>query len=212
MELIKSMSGEEFCSCFYIPHPTQDRSYTCKLCPSGSKARRSDRGYSNLKPHVLSNHLADVQTVVDSYRNNKINNTLNNYACFVGPRMSPQGTQLFSWLEYCLLEDAPLSIVNKPMTRKYFSIKPCCEKTLRKNFLRVGYLTALNIKADLPPKFGLIFDGMLSNLSGMILTNYDIAYYRMDCSLCQRTIRSHIFDIYEGWSCKVSYGGMFPNG
>ena len=160
MELIKSMKGEEFCSCFYTRHPTQDRYFICKLCPSDSKARRSDRGYNNLKPHVISNHLADAQSVVDYYRNksNK-NNTLKNYACFVGPRMSPHGTQLFSWLEYCILQDAPLSCVNNPMIKKYINIKPCCEKTLRKNFLRVGYLTALNIKADLPPKFGLIFDG-----------------------------------------------------
>ena len=108
---------------------------------------------------------------MDYYRNkSNNNNTLKNYACSVGPRMSPHRTQLFSWLEYCILDDAPLSCVNKPMIKKYIYIKPCCEKTLRKNFLRVRYLTALNIKADLPPKFGLIVDGMLFNL---FLHDYD---------------------------------------
>ena len=117
------MKGEEFCSCFYTRHPTQDRYFICKLCPSDSKARRSDRGYNNLKPHVISNHLADAQSVVDYCRNksNK-NNTLKNYACFVGPRMSPHGTQLFSWLEYCILQDAPLSCVNNPMIRICFIV------------------------------------------------------------------------------------------
>jgi hypothetical protein len=73
--------------------------------------------------------------------------------------MSPKGTQLFGWLEYCIHEDLPLSCVEKPMIRKYCNIKPCCIKTLRQNFLKVGYLTALNIKRDLPSKFGLLFDG-----------------------------------------------------
>ena len=113
--------------------------------------------------------------------------------------MYPTGTQLFSWLEYCILEDDPLSCVGKPMMRKYCNIKYCCEKTLRKTFLRVGHLIALNIKRHLPPKLGLIFDDYLFDLSNMILTNFSIVYYRMDCSLCQRTIRSHLSFIYEEW-------------
>lgn len=146
MDLIKSMSGEEFARCFYRPDPNQARYYFCNLCPAGAKARVSLRGYNNLKPHVQSCHLEHVQNVVDLYRASKNqeangNNTLRNYAGFVGQRMSPEGTQLFSWLEFCLLEDRPLSCVDRPMMRKYCNIKPCCGKTLRKNFLRVGYLT-----------------------------------------------------------------------
>ena len=94
-----------------------------------------------VKPHVISSHLADIQSIVEMYRSSKDqeaneNNTLLNYAGFVGQRMSPAGTQLFSCLEYCILEDAPLSCFGKPMMRKYCKIQYCCEKTLRKNFLR----------------------------------------------------------------------------
>jgi hypothetical protein len=187
------------------------------ICPTGAKARVSERGYNNLKPHVITSHLADIPSVVQMYRSSKDqedngNNTLLNYAGFVGQRMSPAGTQLFSCLEYCILEDAPLSCFGKPMMRKYSKIQYCCEKTLRKNFLRVGYLTALNIKRDLPPKFGLIFDGKLVNLSHIILTNFSISYYRMDSSLCQRTICSHLSFLYEEWNSYVSFGGMLSNG
>ena len=148
MDLIKSMNGEEFCRCFYRNDPVKERSFICTLCPTGAKGRKSERGYNNLKYHVTSSHLADVQSVVDSYRSNGSTNSLMNYAGLVGQRMSPKGTQLFGWLEYCIHEDLPLSCVDKPMMRKYCSIKWCSKKTLRKNFLRVGYLTALNIKKD----------------------------------------------------------------
>ena len=112
------MSGEEFCRCFYSPHPTKSRYYICLICPTGAKARVSERGYNNLKPHVITSHLADIQSIVEMYRSSKDqeangNNTLLNYAGFVGQRMSPAGTQLFSCLEYCILEDAPFSWLSR---------------------------------------------------------------------------------------------------
>lgn len=159
MELIKSMSGDEFCRCFYLRDPSKERHYICNLCPAGAKSRGSQRGYNNLRYHITSSHLASVKSVVELFRSSGTKNSLMNYAGLVGQRMSPKGTQLFGWLEYCIHEDQPLSCVDKPMIRKYCNIKSCCVKTLRKNFLRVGYLTALHVKRDLPSKFGLLFDG-----------------------------------------------------
>jgi hypothetical protein len=155
----RAMNGDKFCRCFYLRDPFKDRYFICTLCPPGSKSRGSKRGYNNLKYHVTSSHLDHVKSVVDLFRASGTKNSLPNYAGLIGQRMAPKGTQLFGWLEYCIHEDLPLSCVGKPMIRKYCNIKPCCEKTLRRNFLKVGYLTALNVKRDLPSKFGLLFDG-----------------------------------------------------
>jgi hypothetical protein len=105
MELVKSMNGDEFCRCFYQRDPFKDRYFICTLCPPGSKSRGSERGYNNLKYHVTSSHLDHVKSVVDLFRASGTKNSLMNYAGLVGQRMSPKGTQLFGWLEYCIHED-----------------------------------------------------------------------------------------------------------
>jgi hypothetical protein len=71
----------------------------------------------------------------------------------------------YNWLELVVMTDQPMSFVDNPYVQKCCKFLKMSSKTLRKYFLRVGYLVSLKIANFLPDTFGLMLDGWSSKHS-----------------------------------------------
>jgi hypothetical protein len=99
---------------YYTPHPTKHNGYVCKFCPSGSKlySQVKGAGCGNLGKHMKSQHSADIIPYLKHHRLTKgaedYGNSLDNYAGFIGPRISERGLNIYNWLEFVIFEDHPM--------------------------------------------------------------------------------------------------------
>jgi hypothetical protein len=91
--------GEEW-FIYFTPDCTKHNGYVCKFCPPGSKIYTQVKGAGggNLGKHMKSQHSADITPYLKHYRQSKgqenYGNTLDNYAGFIGPRISERGLHI----------------------------------------------------------------------------------------------------------------------
>ena len=147
---------------YYTAHPTNLNEYVCRFCPNNSRTLTQvlGAGCGNLGKHMRSQHPEEIIPFLKHHRGMESKgNTLDNYASFVGPRISQKGLNIYNWLELVIFEDLPLSFVDHPMVRKHCKMASISSKWLRKIFLRVGYLVTQKIAKRLPKSFSLMIDG-----------------------------------------------------
>ena len=66
---------------------------------------------------------------------------------------------MFKWVEWIVMKNQPLSIVDCPLTREAIRYKPITSKLLHRNILALCAEMQNSIKQKLPDKFSIIFDG-----------------------------------------------------
>ncbi|KAG6951497.1 hypothetical protein JG688_00013704 [Phytophthora aleatoria] len=70
---------------------------------------------------------------------------------------------IFRWWQWVLVDRLPLSFVERKMTRKNASLPTISEKTLKLNLMRIFESAEGRFTEELPPSFGIVFDGCTFN-------------------------------------------------
>ncbi len=73
-------------------------------------------------------------------------------------RINEAKRDMFEWVEWIVVTNQPLSIVDCPMTREAIRYKPITSKLLRKIILALCKEMQTSIKHKLPDKFSIVFD------------------------------------------------------
>lgn len=73
--------------------------------------------------------------------------------------VSPEAKNMFGWIEWIVMADLPLKIVENEYYRKRTNLEPTTYKTITKHMENLLKLIKENIKRGLPKTFGIIFDG-----------------------------------------------------
>lgn len=66
---------------------------------------------------------------------------------------------LFSWLEWILRNNLPLSFCENAAARRYSTLNPICVETLVSGMTALTKAVERSIASEMPDRFGLIFDG-----------------------------------------------------
>jgi hypothetical protein len=74
-------------------------------------------------------------------------------------RLSETELEMTEWINYLVMKNQPLCTVDCPITRKIVRLKEVCAKSVRKHILSLVSVVRDEIKARLPDKLVLIFDG-----------------------------------------------------
>ena len=163
------VTGDEWARIFFkLDHIDGVKSlYRCVQCHAGSQLYtcHTGHGYTNLKNHVTAKHPETFSDMVNEFKGNKNGNTLLNHSNMTGKRVTKDGTKYFNWLQYCVFLDHPLTAADNKLLTAITKLQPTCTNSLKKYFLRVGLLAALNVGKTLPENFGILFDGWTSNHS-----------------------------------------------
>jgi len=74
-------------------------------------------------------------------------------------RISEREKEVFKWIEFVVMKNLPVSIVDCPYTRDITRLKPISAQTLRCHILQLLSIVKETIRAEIPPKFAIVFDG-----------------------------------------------------
>ena len=73
--------------------------------------------------------------------------------------VSDEAKNMSSWIEWIVLADLPITVVENEQYRKYTTLKPTTYKTVSKYMTSLFGIVKRNIAKGLPKTFGIIFDG-----------------------------------------------------
>lgn len=144
------MNKENICRHFFKAS-TKEHHWDCKLCSdeNGHSTKvlkqKKGTGWSNLFSHIQSAH-KDYQNIMKD----------NAKSMFTVPS---KVINMHSWIELMVMKNFPLTLVDDELFRK-----ATCYDTISSNSLK-KYMDLLcrkvedELRADLPKKFGIIFDG-----------------------------------------------------
>ena len=114
-------------------------------------------GYSNLVSHVKERHpgyLQRMQQTLDTISTDRNIQMHSQFLC-----VPKQASNLYSWLEWTVMDNNPLSFFEKTLVKKYSKLESVCSKTIGKY---IGLLTRkveTLLQKELPGSFGLVLDG-----------------------------------------------------
>ena len=150
------MPTQELCRRFFTEQ--EDGKWRCKC--GKELIKKKGCGWTNLVNHLKSQH-PDYNEIEEN-KQAKIDN-------FVSLK-NKKAENVFGWLEWICVELLPFSTVEKEMTRKYTNLTPICVNTFMKYMNGVVKAVENKIKAELPDKFALVFDGWTTNSTHFVLT------------------------------------------
>ena len=131
-------------------------SWTCKKC---GKRKTKNGGWTNLLSHLRSCIGEDFSSVYDNAckeRNNNHNDGgLGGYVL----RLSNTEKEMFQWIELIVMKNLPVGFIDCPYVRNMSKLKPVSAKTLRQHVIALSKVMKEKIKAELPSKFVVVFDG-----------------------------------------------------
>jgi hypothetical protein len=84
-------------------------------------------------------------------------------------RINDAEKDMYKWVEWVVMLNQPLSIVDNSLTQEGMRYKPVTSKLLRKNILALAKEVRASIKKKLPNKFSIVFDGWKSLLKMLSL-------------------------------------------
>ncbi|ETI47087.1 hypothetical protein F443_08620 [Phytophthora nicotianae P1569] len=120
-------------------------------CRCGAVRKRAPGlGYTNLMQHIRREHPSFAAEMLAATRGET--GSLLHYV-----RNSALNT--FGWLEWIVLGNLPLSFCESRLSRRYTNLEPISVETLRGSLESVTRSVERAIAADLPERFGIIFDG-----------------------------------------------------
>lgn len=152
-------TSKQLCTFYFTPRiPNDDGSsknseWDCNKC---GKTKMKSGGWTNLLNHARSCVGVSFQTDYEALHAKTTKP--NSIASFV-LRINDTERDMYKWVEWVVMLNQPLSIVDNPLTREGMRYKPVTSKLLRKNILALGKEVRASIKKKLPNKFSIVFDG-----------------------------------------------------
>ena len=115
-------------------------------------------GHSNLYNHARTRHEEQVRAKLAEYQAGPTRGPMGNWLT-VTRVVSTEAKNIFAWMEWVVMADLPLTVVDNELFRKRSNLLPTSYKTLSKTMGLLASLCRANIKRSLPTTFGIIFDG-----------------------------------------------------
>jgi len=148
-------SSKDLCTFFYDSVIHNDTSkngeWVCKKC--GKKKLKSG-GWTNLLNHLRSCVGPLFEEQFDSSQQHH-KSRITSYVL----RVSEAEHDVYKWIEWIVMKNLPISMVDDPLTREAVRYKPLGSKSLRKYILSVCNVMKESVKCKLPNKFAIVFDG-----------------------------------------------------
>ena len=138
--------------CEYFFQKVDGISWQCKKC---LKTKAKSGGWTNLLSHLRSCVGKDYEQLFVELEKLKASKEGGGY--FV--RISNREKEMFKWIEFVVMKNLPVSIVDCPYTRDITRLKNVSAQTLRCHILELLSVVKETIQAELPPKFIIVFDG-----------------------------------------------------
>ena len=124
-------------------------------CTCGVKRSQSLKaGYTNLRTHLNKEHAGwedEARIILKEQSGQK------SITAFAST--TSKGRNIFNWLEWVIMDNLPLSFVEKELTRKNTNLLEVGTKTLMKYVLELRKRVETCIIQELPEHFGLVTDG-----------------------------------------------------
>ena len=153
-------TSRQLCSFYFTPLiPTDDGTkssseWDCNKC---GKTKLKSGGWTNLLNHGACRYVGTAfHTDYESLHNKDRKGRILSFII----RVNKTEKEMFRWIEWVVMLNQPLSIVDDPLTRDGMRYKPITSKLLlRRNILALCKEMQTSIKHRLPDKFSIIFDG-----------------------------------------------------
>jgi len=129
--------------------------HQCKSCKKKLK-QNLKKGYTTITNHIKSVHADIWKEEMERIHGNTANGSM---LAHITTNVTKKAQLLYSWLEWVIMCDHPFEFVNNKYTKKYTSLEPICDKTLKKYMQSLCTEVESTIKKIIPQNFGLIFDG-----------------------------------------------------
>ena len=131
-------------------------SWICKKC---GKTKTKNGGWTNLLNHLRSCIGEDFRSVFDNACNESNNNRNNGGIGGYVLRLSNTEKEMFQWIELIVMKNLPVGFIDCPYVRNMSKLRPVSVKTLRQHVIALSNVMKEKIKAELPSKFVVVFDG-----------------------------------------------------
>ena len=128
---------------------------TCRRCDASLK---DNSGHSNLASHVKLKR-SDWQEALKRHLQGSTRNEFGSMDSHVTRVVTDEAKNMRRWIEWIVLADLPLYVVENEYYRKNSSLKATTYKTISKYMTNLLEIAKLNVKEALPKSFGIIFDG-----------------------------------------------------
>ena len=130
----------------------------CETCKDNS-------GHGNLASHVKQKHAScweeELKQHLEGPTRNASGGSMDAFVT-ISNVVSDQAKNINSWIEWIVLANLPIIVVENEHYRKHTTLKPTTYKTISKYMTKLLEIVLLNIQRVLPKTFGLIFDGNLN--------------------------------------------------
>ena len=130
----------------------------CRKCNALCK---DTSGQGNLASHVKAKHSSCWQEELKQHLEGATRGAFGYMDSFatITKVVSDETKMMHSWIEWIVLVDLPIYVVENDLYRKNSTLKPTTYKTITKYMTSLLEIVRLNIKRGLPKAFGIIFDG-----------------------------------------------------
>lgn len=160
-------------------------------------------GHSNLANHAKNRHNDEVKIKLAEALRGPTRGPMGNYVT-VTKIVSAEAKNMFGWIEWIVMADLPLKIVENEFYQKRSNLEPTTYKTLSKHMENLLRLVKENIKRGLPKMFGLIFDGW--SCDGEHYIGVFATWVRDDGSVVKRLIACGVQDLPESVEAAAAFG------
>jgi len=197
-----------------VPHPKPSKASQGKVsifnneageahCIACDEAVKDNSGHGNLERHIQVNHKEWRQTLEDYKRGSCIGGGMDRFVQ-VRKIVSDKAKGIFGWIEWIVMADLPITIVDNPYYRKRSNLPQTSYKTITKYMEKLLEIVQRNIKRYLPPTFGIIFDGWTCDSEHYI--GVFATWCREDGSVVKRLLSCGVQDLPETEEAKQTFG------
>jgi hypothetical protein len=182
-----SNRSKQLCSFYFTSVIPNDHAKNGKwVCNKCGKTKLKSGGWTNLLNHVRSCVGDSFAVEFDSIKPDKARIT-----SFV-LRVSDAEHDMFKWIEWLVMKNLPLSIVDCPLTRSAVRFKPVTSKLLRKHILSLCSIMKDDVKKKIPNRFAIIFDGWTEGTAHYIgvSASYSLSSTKADDAVVCQTLLS----------------------
>ena len=142
---VPSLQSKDICKLYF----EQEGPKLWRCSCGTTRTQDVGKGYLNLMSHIYLAH--------PNYKNQFFIETGKNTSKFT--QVSSKANNLYGWLEWVIMESHPFDFPERAFVRKYSSLQPISDDTLKKFMGLLTVAVEKKISTDIPKKIGLIIDG-----------------------------------------------------
>ena len=155
------------CQYYFSQVENEVNSWECRKC---SQQKLKSGGWTNLLSHlsscigkdyrehyeaVVAAQMVISPTMTRSSSSTRRSAVLDNFVL----RVSDAENEMTSWINYLVMKNMPILLVDCPLTRQISRLNAVSSKSVRKHILSLVITVREEVKRRLPDKFVLTFDG-----------------------------------------------------